>query len=432
MRLPRLIVGLAVILFALWVIIGEQMAGTSANAMVNARLSTLRAPIAGVVGMPDRALGANIRQGEEMGAIRDPRADKTRLNDLVLELQYIQTERGRVQTLIANTQGLMSDLTTRRDRFAEGKIEELEIRLRHARNRLELLGGGSGEQDKPNARPSIEPPAIIVPEAETASTVRLEAPRAKRGLVIAANPDRSLPLGAVTDLKEGVDLVSDRISTLQLEYAREQVAVLETALAAAREGVFIADSYNDAPNSEQRLTELQTLLSGLQADSEASAARMRALASRITEERLSVNLLTEAPIEATATGQLWEVLAADGERVQRGQDLLRLLDCDSLFVTASVSEGVYNRLRPGESAKFRLAGRGEVFEATVERLAGSGAATIYQNLAVAPGPRQLERFDVAVQVPGLRTGESASDCPVGQTGRVFFEARPFDWLRGLL
>ena len=64
----------------------------------------------------------------------------------------------------------------------------------------------------------------------------------------------------------------------------------------------------------------------------------------------------------------------------------------------------------------------------VTRVAGSGASTVYQNLAIAPSERHLERFDVTLDVPALRQ-EPELRCLIGRTGRVFFEARPLDWLR---
>ncbi|KIN72603.1 Curdlan synthesis protein [Sulfitobacter guttiformis KCTC 32187] len=100
------------------------------------------------------------------------------------------------------------------------------------------------------------------------------------------------------------------------------------------------------------------------------------------------------------------------------------------MVNLSVSEGVYNTLTAGQSAEFRLLGSSRVFEATVLRLAGTGAATIYRNLAVAPSSKHLERYDVSLLVGGLHEDPELG-CAVGRTGRVFFDRRPLDWLRRL-
>jgi hypothetical protein len=116
--------------------------------------------------------------------------------------------------------------------------------------------------------------------------------------------------------------------------------------------------------------------------------------------------------------------------VQRGDPLLRLIDCSATLVTLSVTERVYNGLTIGQNAKFRLGGTSDVFDATISRLAGSGAATVYRNLAVAPSQRHLERYDVTLIVPGLRE-MGTEGCLIGRTGRAFFDTRPLDGLRNL-
>ncbi|WP_341213346.1 HlyD family secretion protein [uncultured Limimaricola sp.] len=404
MRLTRLLIGLVLVLVSVWVIVGEQMGGASANAMVNARLATLRAPLAGRVTMPDLALGATVRQGEELASVVDGKPDRIRLDDLVLEWQYAKSERDRLLDVMTETRQMMESLSVRAARFERGKIRQVEIRLRHARTRLAMLEERAAQ---PPARVAALEPEILLDGM---------APRLRRDTSpVAAAPIPSVP----ADLSYSIEL------------AREEVGVLEAAIASARDGVFLGDGYNDSPYAGQRLYELQTRYDALEAEHRGKLREVRDLAARVTQERLSVNLRAEAPLAANVSGQLWEVLAGDGERVERGQDVLRLLDCDHVFVTASVSESVYNRLQQGDAAKFRLSGSGEVFDATVERLAGAGAATIYQNLAVAPGQKHLERYDVAVSVPGLPLSDAGA-CPVGRTGRVFFEGRPLDRLRDLL
>lgn len=375
MRISRLLIGALIVIVALWIIVAEQMAGASANAVVNARLSTLRTPIAGEIDMPDRALGGRVELGEVLATMVDRRPDAIRLNDLQMERAFANAELERLESLMANTQRVYSSLEQRSRRYTERQIAGLELRLDHARDRLRLLGG-EDESDDPASS-------------------------------LAGDPE-----------------------TIEQSRAREEVDTLENALAAAENGVFVGDSYNDAPNAEQRRVELETVLDGLQADIEATSARLEAIVNRVTAEQIAVNRLSAADIRSTANGQIWEVLAADGERLQRGEPALRLVDCSSLIVTLSVTEAIYNRLQVGDPAEVRLAGSGEAYSGTVSRLAGSGAATIYRNLAIAPSQRHLERYDVAVTSPGL-VNDPSLECPVGRTGRVFFETRPLDWLRNL-
>lgn len=385
MRYTRLLIGLAVIVLALLVITYEQMAGASADAVVNARLSTLRSPIAGAVEMPPRALGASVTIGEEMASVTDPMVDNIRLNDLVMERGFAAVEVDRLEQLLGDLSKQISALDMRGASYRSNRLEEIETRLSHARARLQLLEKGSAEG----------------------------------GLVA----------GLLEEGQSG-DQGDPQVNGIALEYARERVAVLEIALRGARTGVFLGDGYNDAPYSEQRRSELEVMREGLLADHQNAAGRLVVIEERLAQERLRASRLGRGAIKSTTNGQLWEALVASGEIVQRGQDVLRLMNCDSAIVTLSVTESVYNDLTVGQSAVFRLSGDGRSFPASVIRLAGAGAGTIYQNLAVAPSQKHLERYDVAIMVPALRE-QPELRCAVGRTGRVFFDRRPLDWLRGL-
>ena len=382
----RLVLGLGLIVLALWVIVGEQITGASADATINARLVTLRAPIAGDFDLSDRTLGGSIAKGEVVGSLRDGQVDGVRRDDLVMEVALAEAARARHAAMIVETTALIDALQARGTTFREARVAEITLRLDFARERLALLEAGGLP-----ASFDIAPPA----EAE----VEREEGREPAGL-----------------------------AALWINATRERIAVLENELRAAAEGVFLGDGYNDAPNAEQRVAELQSELAEERALLAEAGARLAAFAQRRDAERLRTTRGGVAEITSPVDGRLWEVLEADGVNVQRGDPLLRVLDCGSTLVTASVTEEVYNSLSFGQEATFRPNGDGRSFDATVIRLAGAGAATIYRHIAVAPSGRQLQRFDVALSVPGL-AAEPDLACAVGQTGRVFFDRRPLDALR---
>lgn len=385
----RTILGVLIVSAAIWVIVAEQMSGASADATINARLVTVRAPVAGTVQMPQRALGARISQGEALASLRDPLVDSVRLDDLIMERAIAAAEVTRLSALATQTRDSIGHLATRRDIFSQERVSELETRLSFARERLEIIESGELHEG------------------------------ALDGIAGALEED---------SLRQPLE---PNLPELWVNYARERVATLEIELRSAEAGVFLGDGYNDAPFSEQRLTELQHQLQTHEAGLAEAETALAAITAREATERLRVNRFGGANLVATVNGVFWEVLASDGETLQRGDAVARLLDCDSTLVTLSVTEAVFNRLSTGDAARFRPRGQRDVFDATVERLAGVGAGTVYQNLAVAPDQRHLERFDVSLSVPGLRSDPDLS-CAIGRTGRVFFDARPLDRLRAFL
>ncbi|MCA0919895.1 HlyD family secretion protein [Pseudooceanicola nanhaiensis] len=387
MKYARLVIGFIVIFAAIWIIVGEQMSGASADAVVNAPVVTVRSDVAGTLDMPQRAYGSRIAQGEVLATVTDELVDTVRLNDLIMEQDLARAEAARLSADIDATQAVLTDLRARTDVFRSNRLDELRTRLDHARVRLQLLEGGD------------------------------------------------FPDGTDQRLIDGLDDLQDRlpgeplVDALVLDHARERVEVLQIALRAAEAGVFLGDGYNDSPNAEQRATELDSVLADQQNALTEAEGRVDAIQSRIDRERVRVNALRGGEMAAPVNGLYWDILQADGVTVQRGDPLLRLVNCDEAMVTLSVTERVYNDLRIGQAATFRLEGQSELFDATVARLAGSGAATVYEHLAVAPSQKHLERYDVMLQVPGLAADPEAG-CLIGQTGRAFFDRRPLDLFRG--
>lgn len=63
------IAGLFVVLFALYILVGEQLVGTSGSAFVNAELKSVRAPITGVVTLSALPPGARVQANAPLGSI---------------------------------------------------------------------------------------------------------------------------------------------------------------------------------------------------------------------------------------------------------------------------------------------------------------------------------------------------------------------------
>ena len=125
---------------------------------------------------------------------------------------------------------------------------------------------------------------------------------------------------------------------------------------------------------------------------------------------------SNANVDATVRGRIWEVLTANGEEVRTGQDLLRVLDCAGAVVTATVSEAVYNKLWIGQQAHFRLRGESQEYPGTVVGLTGLAAAG--SNFAIEQTALTRELYHVTIGVPGLA---EAPECNVGRTGQVTFD-----------
>lgn len=90
MKYALRILGILAIVFAVYVIAGEQLVGSSGNAYVNTRLAAVRAPLEGTLQLSVVPTGGRIADGEVMGAI-------TALGDGEADLSWIL--QGRLEAL---------------------------------------------------------------------------------------------------------------------------------------------------------------------------------------------------------------------------------------------------------------------------------------------------------------------------------------------
>lgn len=391
----RILLGLTIIVVAIWLIVTEQLSGASADATINAQLVSLRAPIAGELDVSPLPLGARLSKGQEFGSVQDTRADAVRLNDLELEINLASAVVSDVETRITVVDEAIAALGLRTEAYNAARIEELNIELIAAKERLAFVT----EQLE---RRGIDTDEIDFESLENQADEQINSPDQLR-------PNWASP-------------------TIIYNFARERVLLLENELSAAQAGIYLGDGFNDAPFSEQRRTDLLRERGILASELTEAQARVAAFVARTEAERLRVNRVERVTLRSPASGTLYQALVTSGEIVERGDPIAIIVDCATVFVTLSVTENVYDRLNTGDPATFRPRGSDKVFDATIFRLAGSGAARVYEDLAVAPSQKHLERFDVTLEVPGLRD-DSEFSCAIGRTGRAYFDVRPLDWLR---
>jgi multidrug resistance efflux pump len=395
MRSIKLIAGLVVILLALFVVVREQTAGVSADAFINARVTTTRAPIAGTFELVSRPLGARISEGDSLGSIVDPLVDNVRLADLQQQRMATQAELDRLTKTVTDLQASIDALGKRAQNYRSERLEQLRAQI----------DGAEASAKAAEARLRF---------------ARLSLDRSNR------LSDQGVRTGEALEQSRSLAEVAE----LDLSNAQETVRIAQINLSAAERGIFLGDGYNDAPYSEQRVSELEVERAQLEATAAAQLTILEALDARIRAEQVRVNRLSSASLDANVSGLIWDYLAVSGETVQRGQDLISLVDCQSTIVTLSVTERVYNGIALGSAAQFRMNGSDRLLPGVVTRVAGSGASTVYENLAIAPSEKHLERFDVTLDVPALKADPELR-CLIGRTGRVFFDDRPLDWLRQL-
>lgn len=355
---------------------------SSVEAVVNSRIVTIRAPIDGEIADAPRDFTAwSAVKGAPVLHIVDPKADRSRFDDLRRALGRLEDERPGLLARLERAQTMLAALEKQTEQFAQGRARQLEARV------------------------------AALQSDSAAATARAQEARA------AYQRTAALTRPGVVSAAEAARINRDRLVADEAEAAaRKRVEEASIELAAARAGSFLGDSYNDRPSSAQRADEVRQRIEDLTAELKTRDAQIARLAAERDDEAERYRKLSDVEVALPVSGRVWEIMTAPGEHVRRGQDLIRILDCSTAVVTANVAETVYNRLKIGSPAKFRPADGGPDVEGVVVNLTGLSGAPA--NFAIQPHALLKESYHVTVAAPKLAEN---GGCIVGRTGRVLFE-----------
>src|ERR1700674_3175386 len=387
-RLSKTALGVGIIAVVGFAPLQRLLQPSSVEAVVNARMITLRAPIDGEVqaGPKPLGFGTSLARGDVLFRIINGRADRSRVDDLTHQIEQLKDERPGIAVRLGNARIVLKDLTEQTRLFAEARILQLEAR-----------------QDELKADVA-------------AARTRNEEAKTSLDRVTTLALKGWLPMAQLT-LAQRDGSVAEKLE-VAAQKRREAVGV---ELAAAQRGVFVGISSNDRPRYLQRADQLEQQVSNLTENLAERDQRIIRLDDKLAEEKARFTVLAAADMVAPAKGSVWEILTAPGEQVHRGQDLLRVLDCGEPVVTAIVGEAVYNRLQVGSPTRFHPSDGQEDLPGRVIRLTTASASPA--NLAIQPPVLMRESYHVTVAVPKLSEGQG---CMVGRTGRVFFNDGPLE------
>jgi len=379
-RFAKIALGIGLVIAFGWAPLRAMLATTSVEAIVNARIETIRAPIEGIVQAPgEKAANWSATAAPPKLIITNPYADRSRLDELRRDLNALESQEETLGRQSQLAQTALDAIGLQAEKYRAGRLKLIDARL---------------------ARQTADLQAANAKTAETAASKRRSDHLQQTGFISGAESDRvQYEWNAATSAEAAAQ---KRLEETKVEHD------------AVADGVFIGDSYNDAPSSIQRETELKMKKGELDAQLVAVRSQVTHIADQISEEEARYRLRSEATVALPLKGRVWEMLVGPGEFVNKGQDLLRVLDCSNPIVSANVDERVYNRLEVGSPATFRPLEDGRTYHGTIINLTGTAGAPA--NFAIPPINLRKSPFYVTIAMDDM--GDAG--CSIGRTGTVIF------------
>jgi multidrug resistance efflux pump len=381
-HLSKTVLGLGMVGVLGFIPVQKLLPTSGIEAVVNAHVITLSAPIDGEVrtspSLPE--FGAPFAPGDLLLHIINDRADRSRVDDLGYEIQRLNDERPGIVNRLAEARMRLTDLTEQLRLFTEARTLQLEAR-----------------QDELKA----ELAAAQAKNEEAGTTLERFSTLAGKGWTSRAQLNQARRDGSIAQKSQAA--------------AEKRLEAVGVELAAAQRGVFVGVGSNDRPRYMQRADQLEQQLSNLAETLAERDQRLVRLNEQIALEKARYSLLAVA--FAPAKGRIWEASASQGQHVHRGEELFRVLDCDHPVVTAVISGAVYSRLKVGSSARFLPHGGREELVGQIIHLTRVSPS----HLAIRPPVGTSGTYHVTVSVLKLAEEEG---CPIGRTGRLNFDEGP--------
>lgn len=391
-RYVKSAVGVAIVAYAGMASLRAFVLPVSTAAVVAGSLTTLRAPIDGLLDLRDVALGAAVKPKTELASISNPWVD----DSMVLELK------NRVASARAELDALGPQ---------EAALDELATRLQK---------GASVYQ----TQRSLQLGSLLA-EAEA----KLEAERAEDAL------SRDRLARAQVMVSEGISSTEhleqaarDReVAARRFEATQKSIDSIALQRKAAQLGINIDASGMgaDRPYSRQRLDEVTMERIRVKQRIVSQSQLRDAVAAQLANAEARVTRMAHVSLTSAKVGRVWKMFAAEQAYVTRGQPILSIVDCDSPLVVASVKERIFRKLRVGSPIQFTIDGRS--LAGSVVQLDGL-ARPSQDDVVVAPGligqrdpiPTSADPYRVTMSVPELARSQSG-ECNLGRSGDVTFE-----------
>ena len=355
------------------------IADQSDRALVNAPLTLLTAPIDGEVSSLSKSIGNEVEPGDSLARISNARVDESAL--IALE-QKTSDARAKLE---ATKQKRTSDKTYVNALDSEIDNQTATLRAQFQSQIVALRAKVAESDSLSQAKKALVDRQSTLVARNAASLDMLNPTKAQYAAALHnADGDRAKlnqKIAQLDSLQKGVYVGDDLVSTGILVQKRRDIAL-------------------DATRMEIEENELSTALRDQQA--------------LVDKERQRLARLADAEVEVSTPGKILTVGVTPGRRVNAGDTLASIVDCNKRFVVAIFSYRQAQSMKVGTRV---LIDNADFKSGTVETILPKTSDKVDERYAV-PFPQTERRELYAVIAPDDRESELAKSAPDAASGET--------------
>ncbi len=384
-RMARIVIAALMIVGGLWGFAPYVLKDIASAAYVNAELTQVATPVAGVLtqGLPRE--GAYLSRDARLRLVTTRTPSRARLDDLLQQAALADSTVALMETQLAELRSSDATLVVRSNLFQRASVGRLAGRVREA---------------------SANVARCEAQQRDLQERLTRAATLAEKGFVSEAG------LRSAREAAEAGDQAC--------KASRGAVEAIQAEDTAAQRGVYLSDGSNDAPYAEQQRARLMLRRQELMTELVRAKASQAQLRGQVAAERDLYARASSYETVLPAQHLVWSVEARPGSEVVEGQALMTVADCRNRFVVVELPARKIEHLSVGDAARVRLLGSGHWQDGRIRRIMG-GAARQDSRLFAAEMPRLGPRnFIVEVGFESADQPDQRRSCDIGRPADVRF------------
>jgi len=333
--------------------------------------------------LPQR--GQRVRKGEVLARIRSERVDDRTLTELRQSLHDLSA---RIRSRTAEH----AELAAERDALAAQRSRHTEL----MRERLAAIGS----ELQASLKIAQEDKFLAAQALQRGQTLQ------KTGTISVAQHENLL------HTHEKALANTARIEALIAQNKTDQAAIVH--------GVTLSGNYADIPYTSQRMDEIRMKLIAIDSELRDFSERTVHLRERLDAETRRVAKLTEQAFVSPVDGVIWRRRDPAGQEILRGTSVLDIIDCNRIFVEATVYERFLSRIEVGKTAQIKMLGDNRKLNAQVASTMGSAINIHTSGNVAVPLRKNPGEATVILNIEHDEQRFNVSMCGVGRTAEVAF------------
>jgi multidrug resistance efflux pump len=346
----------------------------STQAYINGEIISVRASIPGELELKSEKikLGKQLGKGTQIGIIKST-VENPRVSVLIVEKRQLETRQQDTQQQLSGVRQQIRNREELMKLFKQQSYSQRNLQRNYARQQIRQYEGQ---------------------QIQSKASAKLAFADARRYELLGKE-------GAVSLSTAESEIATAQRASGKVKENQSQLEQSKLALEATSVGLQL-DGTRTLSYPETRVYELEVELTDLNQQEKNLEKQIQSTQSQLSTTSKELKVQQNVSVLAPKTGVIWSIDSQSQEIVEANKSIIKLLNCQNLWIDAFINEADSNKLIIGQKAEINLSNSNNIqWKGQVETIR-SGTGRIEVGQYVVEPPPEISRRQIPVRVATVR------------------------------